>query len=186
MNLSIKSIKYYSGFSLVEVIVAVFLLALGISATFGLFGFVIKLIGKTESLAKANAAIDSDIAIIKQKSEEYTSCISPRGSFSGTCDQALGNTYYYFPNPSLHSDGSLFYDACRTTTQASHLTQNFITGLNGISETSLQAAGVDRLPVERVNPTVPTDHSVKISYTGINVAVNRTIKISPVVSSWCP
>lgn len=182
--LSAKSV----GFSLVEVLVGLLIFSLVVAASFAAYSLATGSTLRTGRLGNANAAIDSDIAKIKKLSEDYSACVDPLGSVLPDCRDSTnaiipaGNSWYYQPGTSAGFQS--FYTACNASSESAHITKNLITNINGYARDI--GSGVTRSLAQREAPADASNHIIVISYQAADFNLNRTIKITPVLSSWCP
>ena len=206
------------GFSLVEVLVGILVFAIASAATISVFANTIRSIRRTEDQALANAAIDSDIARVKQLTEIYNACSDPdstiqpasvaSGSFTpcsgkwpdGVTDIKLGDSYYYYPDPTNATRVGKFEAACVATDPDKHITKNLLDYLNAKkadgtpsyfsqpqnpnpSNPSMKVIRGDAAREESANPE---NYLIAITYTSTVPNVSRSVKIMPVVAAWCP
>lgn len=177
-----------AGFSLVEVLVGLLIFSLVVAASFATFSLATGGTFRTGRLANANAAIDSDIAKIKKLSEDYSACVDPLGSILPDCRDSTnaiipaGSSWYYQPGTSANFES--FYAACNAPSESAHITKNLITAINALTRNV--GSGVTRSLAQREAPAVANNHIIVISYQAADFSLNRTIKITPVLSSWCP
>lgn len=175
-----------AGFTLLEVLVSLVVLVIaGIGAIAG-FNLITQSVIGSDIRANQSRLIDEDIAEISRLSEVYNACVDPAGSISTNCPgQQVGNSFYYFPDPVTPANVNTFFLACRSTTAAGHITQNFITAINALGQ---PAGDVTREAAIRVEPTDAANHLVRITWVDPtrNNRELRRLEITPVVSAWCP
>ena len=172
-------------FSLAEVLVAVVILAVATVSSLAAFNVATKSIYGTALRSNANAAIDSDIARIKQMAEAYNACADPKGSLGSCPGQTLGTSFYYSPTTSANYN--TFFTACKSTSDSTHITNNLIVEINKLSQIVLNNNNVERSPATRESSGVPSSHLIRIIYTGTSSTnIERIAKILPVLSAWCP
>jgi len=175
-----------AGFTLVEVLVGVVLLALVASGSAVLIMEANRMLGTSTSQNSAQAAIDSDLARARKLAEDYTCCpgsctatasVISAARSSGKCDGGVNDSTYYFPQQS--TDVPTFLDACSNGTLITNLV------------TAIQAQGV----ISGITRTVAVDdasdpiaHRLRITYTGTGGAagINRVVKLVPTTAAWCP
>ena len=199
MNVAVKTTSRAAGFSLVEVLVGLVVFAIGSAATIAVFSNTIRSIFRTDDQATANAAIDSDVAKIKQLAEIYNACSDsgstlpgstvPCSGFwpDGSTPIKLGDSYYYYPDPSSSAKVTAFEDACVTPDPSKHITKNFIDYINNATKFPQppSESKVTRGTATRQAPSNPGDSIVVVTYT-TSFNTSRTLKILPVISAWCP
>jgi prepilin-type N-terminal cleavage/methylation domain-containing protein len=169
------------GFTLIEVLIGSIVFALAVAATFALFNLALGAIRKTEAQSTANAAIDADVSAIKQLAEQYNACTVGSGSFVACTGQALGNSWYYYPQNSTNE--TAFRTACASGTASIHITNNLI---NAINSRSQPTGGVTRETAVRESGSDPKNHLILVRYVLASRNIDRLVKILPVVSAWCP
>jgi type II secretory pathway pseudopilin PulG len=170
-----------SGFTLVEALVGTVIIAVAVSATFAVFSTAIRGIRLTEDQASQSSLIEADVSRIGNLSVSYNACTNSAGSLAACAGQAQGNSFYYFPGNTANVPA--FYNACNATAAGSHITANFITAINGLAQ---PGPGVTRLAAARENGADPQNHVVVVQWQTPTANPARVIKITPVVSSWCP
>ncbi|EDY39704.1 hypothetical protein CPCC7001_2585 [Cyanobium sp. PCC 7001] len=157
------------------------IIAVAVAATFTVFSTAIRGIRLTGDQASQSSAIEADVSRIGNISVSYNACTNSAGSFAACPGQAQGNSFYYFPGTVANVQA--FYDACNATAAGSHITANFITAVNNLAQ---PGAGVTRLTAVRENSVDPQNHVVVVSWQTPTANPARVIKVTPVVSSWCP
>lgn len=190
--------SHVNGFSLVEVLVALVVFSFAAVTTLLFFNSSLSSVYRTGSQSDANASIESDIARIKQLAEEYNACMAPTGTAAsgsttlcsgtehvwpdGSTPVQFGDAWYYYPSTSTSAAlRDAFLSACSSSSEDSHITRNLI---EAIEETDAPA-GVTRA-VSRDDPADASNHVILVRYRAASIGIDRLIKISPVVSSWCP
>ena len=107
------------GFTMVEILVGVVLLAVVASGSAVLISVANRLLGTSTSQSNAQAAVDSDISRARKLAEDYTccpgSCTADAATITTACaaGKCLGNvndSTYYFPQ--LSADIPTFTAAC--------------------------------------------------------------------------
>jgi len=179
-----------AGFSLVEALVAVVVLAVALAGSSVAMRGISGLLGRSGQLNASSLAIDNDISEIKRLGSLYSACVVSTGSIptgaSAGCGQGLSPSQaaYFFPvDPGVNEANiTAFFNACKATSSSSHITQGFITAINALPAVG---AGVSRSSVAREAPTDPKNHNVIVSYTAANGSIQRVIKVAPVLSAWC-
>lgn len=171
------------GFTLVEALVAVVVITVGVAGTAGLFNVAMDAIRRTGEKASQGSGIESDISRIGELSVLYNACTVSTGSFDNCPDQAVGNSFYYFPED-LANAGA-FYAACNSVVPETHLTNTFIERLNNRSLLPDPGSGVTRLDAVREDGSDPSNHVVVVRWETAELNPARVLKITPVVSSWC-
>jgi type II secretory pathway pseudopilin PulG len=174
------AMKMERGFTLIEVLVGGIIFALAVSATFALFNLTLNAIRKTETQSTANAAIDADVAKIKQLAEQYNACTVGAGSLDACPGQALGNSWYYYPQNSTIE--TAFRAACASGTASGHITNNLINLINARAQPT---GGVTRENAVRENGLDSKNHLILVRYVLASRNIDRVVKILPVVSAWC-
>ena len=178
------------GFSIVEALVAVVVLAVALAGSSVAMRSITNLLGRSGQLNANSLAIDNDISEIKRLASVYTACVVPTGSIpsgaSAGCGQGLtpDRAAYFFPvDPGVNEANiTAFFAACNATSAASHITQGFITAIGQLPPVG---AGVSRSSVTREAPTDPKNHNVIVRYATADGSMQRVIKVAPVVSAWC-
>ncbi|MFM7311794.1 MAG: type II secretion system protein J [Cyanobium sp.] len=175
-----------AGFTLLEVVVGIALLALVASGSTLLISVANRMLGTSTTQNNAQAAIDSDISRARKLAEDYTCCPGSCSADAATLSAArssgrcLGNandSTYYFPQQS--GDVDAFTTSCSNGT----ITANLITALQGLGT----LADVSRT-VAADDSADPTSHRIRITYsgTGSNAGITRVVKLVPTVAGWCP
>lgn len=178
-----------AGFSLVEALVSIVVLAIALVGSSGALRGITDLLGRSAQVNAMNLAIDNDISEIKRLASLYTACLVPTGSLL-TAGQSCGpgitpdQAAYYFPVDPGTNDANItaFFAACNVASAGSHITQGFITA---IGQLPAVGAGATRSSVEREAASDPKNHNVIVRYTTPNSPMQRVIKVAPVVSAWC-
>ncbi len=186
-----------TGFSIVEALVAVVVLAVALAGSSVALRSITNLLGRSGQLNANSLAIDNDISEIKRLASVYTACLLvadvpvPMGSIpsgdSAGCGQGLtpDRAAYFFPVVPGVNEANItaFFAACNATSAASHITQGFITAIGQLPSTV--GTGVSRSSVVREAPTDPKNHNVIVTYTATDGSMQRVIKVVPVLSAWC-
>jgi type II secretory pathway pseudopilin PulG len=180
-----------TGFSIVEALVAVVVLAVALAGSSVALRSITNLLGRSGQLNANSLAIDNDISEIKRLASVYTACLVPTGSIpsgeSAGCGQSLtpDQAAYFFPVVPGVNEANItaFFAACNATSAASHITQGFITAIGQLPSTV--GTGVSRSSVVREAPTDPKNHNVIVTYTATDGSMQRVIKVAPVLSAWC-
>jgi type II secretory pathway pseudopilin PulG len=179
-----------AGFSLTEALVAAVVLGIALVGSSGALRGITDLLGRSAEVNAMNLAIDNDISEIKRLASLYTACLVSTGSIPAGADAGCGKgltpdqAAYYFPVDPGSNEANItaFFAACNATSASSHITQGFITAINGLPAVG---AGVSRGSVEREAPGDAKNHNVIVRYTAPNSPMQRMIKVAPVVSAWC-
>ena len=179
-----------AGFSIIEALVAVVVLAVALAGSSAAMRGISGLLGRSGQLNASSLAIDNDISEIKRLGSLYSACVVSTGSIpsgaSAGCGRGLSpnQAAYFFPvDPGVdEANISAFFAACKASNAASHITQGFITAINGLPAVG---AGVSRSSVAREAPTDPKNHNVIVRYTAADGSIQRVIKVAPVLSAWC-
>ncbi len=187
-----------AGFSLVEALVAVVVLAVALAVSSVAMRGITNLLGRSGQLNATSLAIDNDISEIKRLASLYTACQVSTGSMPPAQTDASkqdGDDYcatgirssqpaYFFPVAPGVNEANItaFFNACKASSAASHITQGFITA---IGQLPAVGAGVSRSSVAREAPTDPKNHNVIVRYTAADGSMQRVIKVAPVLSAWC-
>ena len=169
-----------SGISLVEVLVALVVLAVSVAGTSGMFSNAITSIFRTGDYASQASVIEADIARVQSIAVNYNACTVPSGSIDNCPGQALGNSFYYFPGSS--GDIPAFFAACNAPSPSDHITNNFIAAVNALPQ---PGSSVTRETVVRAAGTPANDHAVVVRWSTSTLNNARVLKVAPVVSSWC-
>ena len=187
---------FSAGFSIVEALVAVLVLAVALAGSSIAMRGITGLLGRSGQLNATSLAIDNDISEIKRLASLYTACLLtadmpipmgsiPTGASAGcglgfTPDQAA----YFFPVVPGTNEANItaFFNACKAGSATSHITQGFITA---IGQLPVVGAGVSRSSVAREAATDPKNHNVIVRYTTADGSIQRVIKVVPVLSAWC-
>lgn len=186
LNRPIRRRVDQAGFTLMEILIGVVMLAFVASGSAILITVANRMLGSSTSQNNAQAAIDSDTSRARKLAEDYTccpgSCTSNVSTItaarsSGKCLGNANDSTYYFPQ--LAADIPTFTTACESGT----LTANLIT--------AIQALG--SLPDVSRTVTVDdgddlTSHRIRLAYsgTGANTGISRIVKLVPTVAAWCP
>jgi hypothetical protein len=186
-----------AGFSIVEALVAVLVLAVALAGSSVAMRGITGLLGRSGQLNASSLAVDNDISEIKRLASLYTACLLtadmpipmgsiPTGASAGcglgfTPDQAA----YFFPVVPGTNEANItaFFNACKAGSAASHITQGFITAISDLP--SDLGAGVSRSRVAREDATDPKNHNVIVRYAAADGSMQRVIKVVPVLSAWC-
>ncbi len=189
----------HQGFSLTEVMVAGVLGGVFITTVSGMNNLSQKTILAFTQREQAEAAVNSDINIIRQKMVTYTWC-SGQGSITpaadlNRCPRGLTSpndrykNNYYSPNQNTPAsadspgDRDRFKAACQdnsinTGNQANSFLSGLIASIN--SQTLPASIGVTRT----VTISNGRAKSLLITYNGDSL--NRTLLMTPTVAAWCP
>lgn len=181
-----------AGFSLVEVLVAAVLLAVGATVALALFTAANQLFRRGQTTDRDQIAISSDLAEIQRRNRRLVCSNGSCVLFSSTTSDPTENDYtpahpgVYPPGPTFDGQMALFRDRCtQPANAASGLINDFKT------------AALDTLPamtnsisrsVDITSPateTPPTPHAYVVTYTK-NGQVLRRLRLVPTVAGWCP
>lgn len=179
-----------AGFSLVEALVAMVVLAVALAGSSVALRGITGLLGRSGQLNASSLAIDNDISEIKRLASLYTACVVPTGSLptgaSAGCGRGLtpNQAAYFFPvDPGVNEANiTAFFAACNSTSASSHITQGFITAIGQLPPVG---AGVSRTSVAREAASDPKNHNVIVRYAAADGSIQRVIKVVPVLSAWC-
>lgn len=179
-----------AGFSLVEALVAALVLAVALAGSISAMRAITGLLQRSAGQNAMGLAIDNDISEIKRLASLYSACVVSTGSIpsgaSAGCGKGLtpDQAAYFFPvNPGVNEANiTAFFAACKASSASSHITQGFITAINGLPSIG---AGVTRSGVAREAPTDPKNHNVIVRYAAADGSIQRVIKVVPVLSAWC-
>jgi prepilin-type N-terminal cleavage/methylation domain-containing protein len=176
-----------AGFTLIEVVVGVVLLAVVAAGSAVLISVSNSMLTTSTSQSNTQAAIDSDISRARKLAEDYTccpgSCTANAATIaaartSGKCIGNANDSTYYFPQQT--ADVATFTSACASGT----LTTNLITAIEALGNVS----GVTRtMAVD--DSSDPTTHRLRITYSGTNLrnsSIIRVVKLVPTAAAWCP
>jgi prepilin-type N-terminal cleavage/methylation domain-containing protein len=186
-----------NGFTLIETLVSLVVISIAAVGAIAAFNLITQSVGGTGLQADRSRRIDADIAAISRLSEFYTSCSTPAGAVpanisspdaacgagSAAAGVQIGNSFYYFPDPTNTANVNAFFTACRSTTEASHITANFRTAINGLGQ---PGGGVTRQAATRIAGGDPSNHIVQVEWRDPQNRVLRSLRITPLVSAWCP
>lgn len=177
-----------NAFTLTEVMVAAALAALIGSIVASLFSVTTRSTTSTTAAANTLSAIDSDISRIKQIAETLTCCpgsctttVTSTDVSSGKCGgNTPGLSNYYWPLQA--ADITTFTTACDASSSNGAIETAMLSAINALP----QPAGATRTAVvDEISA-----HRIRVTYTGTTGQggsfVNRTIKIVPTVSGFCP
>ncbi|MCP9926335.1 prepilin-type N-terminal cleavage/methylation domain-containing protein [Cyanobium sp. CH-040] len=189
--------KKNAGFTLVEVLASAVILLVATVGAIVAFNLITQSVRGTGSRADQSRRIDEQIAEINRLSEIYTSCGTPEGAVpsnlptlpcaGSTTDVQVGNSFYYFPDPANTSFVARFFSACRSSAESGHITAGFVSAIDGIPPgADTLDGGVSRRAAERVNPSDASNHLVEVIWEDELERPLRTVRIAPIVSSWCP
>jgi len=195
-----KSSWRLKGFTLLEVLVSSVVILVATIGSIAAFNVITQSIRGTGLRADQSRRIDAQIAEISLFSEIYTACVNPLGAIPADLTSAdtacgsgsiadgveIGNSYYYFP--ATPANGDLFYAACRSNSAATNITANFVAAINNNANLPQPGGGVTRSPGAKVDPTDSSSHVVEVEWveTGNPARILRSIRVTPLVSSWCP
>lgn len=171
------------GFTLVEALVAVVVITVAVAGTAGLFNVAMNAIRRTGDKAAQGSAVEADISRIGELAVLFNACTVATGSFDACPGQAVGNSFYYFPEDP--ADAGDFYNACNSASPSGHITDAFIQRLNNRSLLPDPGSGVTRLDAEREDDSDPSNHVVVVRWRTAELNPARVFKVTPVVSSWC-
>lgn len=183
-----------SGFSLVEVLMGVVILAGALGMAAAMNGVATRGLKSSTILNDRNAAVDADIAMVRSMAERYTWCSgapSLEASDTPTCLGNLPSDESYF-SPAVSQDDALIYEevgnpskanfeqACRDGTLSDGLIQriNDRPTPAGFSRT---AAGI--------NSGGERTHRIQVLYQTARTDENpvvRSVVITPPVAFFCP
>lgn len=195
MGPSRLQINLRNGFTLVEVLVSVIVISIAAVGSIVAFNVTTQSVRGTGLRADQSRRIDAQIAEISRLSEVYTSCGTPAGAVppapiipvtacaGSTTDVAVGNSFYYFPDPASVADVNAFFTACRSAAEGTHITANFRTAINGLPQ---PGGGVTRQAATRLNGADASNHIVVVTWRDPANRDLRTIRVTPLVSAWCP
>lgn len=172
-----------SGFTLVEALVAVVVITVAVAGTAGLFNVAMNAIRRTGDKASQGSAIEADISRIGELAVLFNACTVATGSFDSCPGQAVGNSFYYFPED--QAEAGDFYDACNSASPSGHITNAFIERLNNRGLLPNPGSGVTRLDAAREDGSDSSNHVVVVRWRTAELNPARVFKITPVVSSWC-
>lgn len=177
-----------NAFTLTEVIVAAGLAALIGSIVVSIFSISTRSTTSTTAAANTLSAIDSDISRIKQIAETLTCCpgsctttVTSADVSTGKCGgNTPGLSNYYWPLQA--ADITTFTTACNASSSNGAIETAMLSAINALA----QPAGATRTAVvDEISA-----HRIRVTYTGTTGQggsfVNRTIKIVPTVSGFCP
>lgn len=193
-----RSLRRQSGFSLVEVLVALVVITLASTGAIVAFNVTNQSVRGTEERSEQNRLIDADVARITRLSETFTSCVTPEGanptnpaSYCTGSDVAFGNSYYYFPVISDPNNSATWTAATdfRTACDDGTLRANFIAALGGGAAANINGVNGSALVTrQQIQAVSGSNHLVEITWTapGNTTRILRRIRVAPTVSSWCP
>ncbi len=180
------------GFSLVEVIIATVLLAIVVGGTATILMSANRSSQRSGLLAETSAAIDTNIAMILKRAEEFTCCSGVCTADAATiaaagakCTGSYGDANYYFPDPDNATDLGNFLSRCKPTSATDGLVGPLIDSITGGTNPIPAPAGITR--VIAADPDDGSDysnHRILITYTG--AGMTRAIKVTPSIGAWCP
>ena len=179
-----------AGFSLVEALVAMVVLAVALAGSTVALRSITNLLGRSGQLNATSLAIDNDISEIKRLASLYSACVVSSGSIPSGASAGCGRNLapnqaaYFFPvDPGVNEANiTAFFAACNTTSASNHITQGFITAIGQLQPVG---AGVSRSSVAREAPSDPKNHNVIVRYAAADGSIQRVIKVVPVLSAWC-
>ena len=175
------------GFSLVEVLIAMVVLAVSVAGTVAAFNVIVSSINRSADRNSASLAIDNDISQIKRLAASYTACQTATGAIPASEQDPCGNgttpeqAEYFFPIDPANINN--FFKAC-SGVGGVHIVDGFLAALRGESSPGLPGvvgAGVTRTSVARENSSDSQNHNIIVRYSN-----GRTVKVAPVLSAWCP
>ena len=196
-----------TGFTLVELLVSVAIVALALVGIAGPWGIGSTAFQRSRVRNNQEAAIDDDIAVMEDLAFRYTccpgSCTTDSAVISAalTCKgvggvgtPAVGSEYYYFPYYAPAASALANVDAFAGSVDQSprdgvyengachtgQLVQGLVSVMSAAATTDLVAADVTRSVV--VDDAAL--HRIRLTYTGTNLS--RVVLIVPAVAAWCP
>ncbi|MFM7086071.1 MAG: type II secretion system protein J [Cyanobium sp.] len=190
------------GFTLLEVVVGVALLAGVAAGSAVLISVANRMLGTSTTHNNAQAAIDSDISRARKLAEDYTCCPGScttnattiaAARTTGRCapNAQVNDSTYYFPQleTTTYPDVTGFTNACANGTLVGSATSGLIKEISDQGSSALGDAGITRT-VAVDDSTDPTAHRIRITYTGSSsggtTGINRVVKLVPTVAAWCP
>lgn len=185
--------RHGEGLTIVELLVAVFLLAIGLIASFALFTATVQQMRRTTQRNEAQAAVERDISLIQQGNDRYSCQSIP-------CDVAGAdlNEDQYAPNPETDlATFNAFRDLCTDEGLLDDLfawiaAQDNPPDANGDPMRQPPARiTADNEPYPYVvGDSVSASNRYQVRWiandSAGNQIVNRTIVLTPTVASWCP
>ena len=181
-----------TGFTLVELLVSVAIVALALVGIAGPWGIGSTAFQQSRVRNNQEAAIDDDIAVMEDLAFRYTccpgSCTTDSAVISAalTCKgvggvgtPAVGSEYYYFPYYAPASSGLANVDAFAGSVDQSPR--------DGVYENGLCHTTTDLVAADVTRSVVVDDaalHRIRLTYTGTNLS--RVVLIVPAVAAWCP
>jgi type II secretory pathway pseudopilin PulG len=183
------------GFSLTEVMISAAVGAVILTSVAGMNNVSNRTILDAGQQESVEAAINSDLDMIRQKMISYTWCsgtgtigpVTPVGT-SNTCSKNLsakGSKEYYFPNMAATpaataiANRDAFYAACnQTNTTDNSFLAPLITSIN--SQTLAGTSGLTR------QVAISDGSAKKLLITYSSSTVQRSVLLTPTVASWCP
>ena len=172
------------GFSLVEVIVSVVLLAVFTVAIMSVFNSSISTMRSSTELDATAAAISADLAVI-ERMNDYYSC--PTGSCSvGNLSNAPPNKYEYAPSASDAAASTAFLALC--TNNPANLSVELVNTI-GASATITANNGISPIAISRtakLHPDNGVNRYLYIVEWTPPMGAKRQIILSPTVAQWCP
>ncbi len=193
------------GFTLLEVLVSSIVIIVATIGSIAAFNLITQSVRGTGLRADQSRRIDAQIAEISRISEIYTACRVPQGEVPATpvtvatacagavgtgptAIGAVGDSFYFFPDPANAGNVNAFFTACRSTTASTHITGNFVARINNNALFPQPGGGVTRNAATRVEPGIADNHVVEVTWSDASVPprVLRIFRISPLVTAWCP
>lgn len=181
-----------AGFSLVEVLVAAVLLAVGATVALALFTAANQLFRRGQTTDRDQIAISTDLAEIQRRNRRL---VCPSGScdlFTSTTADPTENDYtpvhpgVYPPGATFDSRMALFKARCtQPAGAASGLISDFKT--KALDTLPAMTNGISR-SLDITSPateTPSTPHAYVVTYTK-NGQVLRRLRLVPTVAGWCP
>jgi prepilin-type N-terminal cleavage/methylation domain-containing protein len=180
------------GFSLTEVMVAGVVGSVIITSVAGMNKISQKTIETASKQEQAEAAVNSDINIIRQKMGAYTWCAG-QGSIEPNADRGRcrkdvskrGQIEYYSPNHNTPdaaknpTDRDKFKNACQDISSSRNtFLSSLITSIN--SQSLPSSLGVTR------TVTINDVRAKRLQITYSGDTVNRSLLMTPTVAAWCP
>ncbi|MEB3275883.1 MAG: type II secretion system protein [Cyanobacteriota bacterium] len=183
-----------AGFSLVEVLVAAMLLAIGAAIALGLFTAANQLFRRGQTTDRDQIAISSDLAEIQRRNRRLVCTSGSCDLFTNTAADPKENQYTpvhpgLFSGPSFDTftnQQTIFQARCtQPAGAASGLISDFKT--KALDTLPAMTNGISR-SVDITSPateTPPTRHAYVVTYTK-NGQVLRRLRLVPTVAGWCP
>jgi len=175
-----------SGFTFVEVLVAIVILSLTTIGTVGVINSATGLVRRSGEINELNTLIESDIAAVRSANDRLV-CLNGTCAIATTDPGAAG----YFPNTANQANVDFFVRLCGYRQESSPPTPEGI--FNASAGFVSQLMAKDLLPavdsrLQRVVTAEDSGHRYTVRYirAGGDTTILRQITLVPATVAWCP